>query len=54
MDLLNRDVSPLVVLMSEVRPGIGSRYGPVPAVTAYELSEVMVRYVRPVGREVKP
>jgi hypothetical protein len=30
-----------VVLMSEVGPGIGSHYGPVLAVTAYELSEVM-------------
>jgi hypothetical protein len=45
MDLLNRDASPLVVLMSEVRPGIGSRYRPVPAVTAYELSEVMGHYL---------
>ena len=45
MDLLNRDASPLVALMSEVRPGIGSRYGPVPAVTAYELSEVTGHYL---------
>ena len=30
MDLLNGDASPLVVLMSEYRPGIGSHEDPFP------------------------